>query len=65
MAKQINKTQEVLTKLRAEHKIADMNTAKDVELISAFDKRMEVVRRDYQIKERNSQYTAAKVILTA
>ena len=65
MAKQTSKTQEVLEKLRAEHKVAVMNTAQDVVLISEFDKRMEEVRRDYQIKEKNSQYRAAQVNLTA
>lgn len=65
MANQINKTQEVLTRLSAENKIAVMNTETDVALISEFDKRMEIVRRDYQIKERNSQYSASEVILTA
>jgi hypothetical protein len=65
MAKHINKTQEVLTKLKAESKVTVMNTAADVASIAAFDKRMETVRREYQIKEKNSQVTAAKVILTS
>jgi hypothetical protein len=65
MAKQINKTQEVLTRLEAESKISVMNTEKDVASITEFDKRMEAVRHEYQIKEKNSQITSAKVILTA
>lgn len=65
MAKHINKTQEVLSRLKAEGKISEMNTPEDVERIAQFDKRMKEVRREYQIKEKNSQQAAAKVILTA
>jgi hypothetical protein len=65
MAQQINKTKEVLDKLAAESKVSEVNTKEDVELISSFDERMEAMRREYQIKEKNSQANAAKVILTA
>ncbi|MDP1812823.1 MAG: hypothetical protein Q8K92_00075 [Leadbetterella sp.] len=65
MAKLINKTQEVFENMRAADKVSVMNTKKDVALIAELNKRMEVVRRDYQIKEKNSQFKASKVTLTA
>lgn len=64
MAKEINKTQEVLDRLKAENRISVMNTSEDLAFIADFDKRMQAARRDYQIKEKNSQNTAAKVVLT-
>jgi hypothetical protein len=65
MATKINKTAEVLDKLQGEGKVVSMHTVQDIATISALTDRMKSVRRDYQIKERNSQMRAAHVILTA
>jgi phosphopentomutase len=65
MATKINKTAEVLDKLKGEGKVVSMGTVQDIATISALTDRMKSVRRDYQIKERNSQMRAAQVILTA
>ena len=65
MATQINRTQEIISRLQSEGKVTKLNTASDVAMIAAFSKRMETSRREYQIKEIRTQHSAAQVILNS
>ena len=65
MIKKISKTDEFKAKSKAEHKVFYLNEAHHISAISSMNKQLEVVRREYQVKDRNSQITASTVILTA
>ena len=54
-----------MDRLKAENKVEYLDKQSDINIIKQIDDTMLSVRRDYQIKERNSQITASKVILTA
>lgn len=64
MATILNKTKEVIGNLKAEQKNT-LNSPSDFAKIVASDKHLEGVRREFQVKERESQMAASKVILTA
>jgi len=65
MTKKISKYQELMGRLSDEKKVTYLDKPHDIEVINKIDKQMEGVRREYQIKEKNSQISAASVILTA
>jgi hypothetical protein len=65
MAIIINRTQEIQKKLDDQNDSKVLNTPDDIALIHGISRHMEEVRRDYQVKERKSQTSAASVILTA
>ena len=65
MATQINRTQEIINRLQSENKVTKLNSPNDVAMITAFSERMETIRREYQIKEINTQHSAAQVILNS
>ena len=65
MTNKISKYQELMNRLKAENKVTYLDTKKDIEIMIELDKEMEKVWREYQIKERNSEISAANVILTA
>lgn len=65
MIKRISKTEEFKARLEAENKVFYLNEAHHISAISTMNKQLEVVRREYQMKDRNSQITASTVILTA
>lgn len=52
-------------RLSDEKKVTYLDKPSDIEAINEIDRQMECVRREYQIKEKNSQISAASVILTA
>lgn len=52
-------------RLSDEKKVTYLDKPHDIEVINEIDRQMEGVRREYQIKEKNSQISAASVILTA
>ncbi len=65
MATILNKRDEVLAQLAADNKVFVMNSTEDLAGLFAIDQHMEEVNRDYQIKDRQSQLSAATVILTS
>jgi hypothetical protein len=58
----ISKTEEIMARLRSEGKVRVMNTPEDIAAIERMNKHMEEVRRDFIIKNFNSEQSAAKVI---
>jgi hypothetical protein len=64
MVKKISKADAINTKLREDGKVTLLNQQEHIEAITAMNKQLEVARREYKIKERKSQITAANVILT-
>lgn len=65
MTTKISKYQELMGRLSDEKKVTYLDKPKDIEVMAEIDKQMEGVRREYQIKEKNSQISASNVILTA
>ncbi len=65
MIKKINRTEAFKAKMKTEGKVTTLNEAQHMSAIATMNSRLESVRRDYQLKDRNSQITASNVILTA
>lgn len=65
MATELNKTKEIKAQLNAIEQARPMSTPSDAAMINAVNQQMENVRREYQIKERESQLSASRVVLTA
>jgi hypothetical protein len=65
MITRISKTEEFKAKLKAQDKVSYLNENKHISAITSMNKDLEVVRREFQVKDRNSQITATTVILTA
>jgi len=64
MIKKISKTETIKAKMDQEGKVTYLDQPKHVQAILAMNEQLETVRREYQAKDRNSQITAATVILT-
>jgi len=62
--KKISKTESINERLEREEKVTTLDRQEHIDAIIAMNKQMEAVRREYQIKDTNSQITAANVILT-
>jgi hypothetical protein len=65
MATELNKTKQIKAQLNAIEQVRPMSTPSDAAMINAVNQQMENVRREYQIKERESQLSASRVVLTA
>jgi hypothetical protein len=65
MYKKISKSREIIDRLQKEGKVTLMNSADDMAKIDSINKYMEEVRRDYRMKESQSQISASQVILNA
>lgn len=64
MIQTINKLKEVKEKLRLENDVIFLNQEKHIQATSEMNKRLEEFRRESLKKEKNSQISAASVILT-
>jgi hypothetical protein len=64
MMKKISKTEAINARLKRENKVTTLDKSEHIDAIIAMNKQLEAVRREYQIKDRSSQITAANVILT-
>jgi hypothetical protein len=60
----INKTEEIMARLRAEGKVKVLDTPEDLAIIERMNQHMAEIRRDFIIKNANSERSAANVILT-
>ncbi len=65
MIQKINNTAQIRESLTQAGKVTVLNSAAHVEAITALNKEMEQVRREYKVKNQNSQNSAALTILTA
>ena len=65
MIKRINRTEEIEAKLSKENKVTYLDSPKHIEAIKKMNEEMEEVRREYKVKEKNSQTSASNVVLTA
>lgn len=65
MINRISKTEAIKAKMRQEDKVTTLDKEKHIFAIIAMNGQLEAVRREYQLKDRNSQTTASTVILTA
>lgn len=60
----ISKTEEIMARLRSEGKVKILNTPEDLAIIERMNQHMAEVRREFIIKNANSERSAANVILT-
>ena len=65
MIKKISKSEEVRERLRKEGRGGYLDQTHHVAAITAMNSQLEAVRRDFQAKDKNSQITAAQVVLNA
>ena len=61
----INDAEEIKTRLKTEGRSIDINPKQRISDILIMNGQMEAVRREYQLKDRNSQMKASNVILTS
>lgn len=65
MTEIISRSEKIIQQLKKEGKFVTLNRPEDLNAITEMNNEMENVRRDYQVKDRNSQVHASNVILTA
>lgn len=65
MIKRISKARNIKEKLRKEGKSSFLERPEHLAAIVAMNEQLEIAKREYQIKDRNSQITAANVILNS
>jgi hypothetical protein len=61
----ISKTEDLNNQLQKEGKITLLNGTAHTKAMEEMNRDLEENRREYQVKDRESQMSAAKVILTA
>jgi hypothetical protein len=62
---EVNETEDIKAQLKAEGKVIYLDKPENIAAIAAMNVQMEAVRKEFQVKDRNSQLEASKVILTA
>jgi hypothetical protein len=65
MIKRINKTEEIKARLNQEHKVSYLDKPAHLDAILKMNDELENVRREYKVKEKNSQTSASNVVLTS
>lgn len=65
MTEIISNSGKIIQKLERDGKVESLDKSEDFDAIFEMNSEMESVRREYQIKDRNSQTSAANVVLTA
>ena len=65
MITKISKTEAFKAKMKEEGKVTFLDKPEHIAAIVAMNEQLENVRREYQVKDRNSQINAIKVVLTA
>ena len=65
MIEPVSRTAAINEKLAADGMVTYLDEPQHIEAIIAMNENMAEVRREYQVKDRNSQISAANVILTA
>jgi hypothetical protein len=61
----INESEAIKAQLKSDGEKVNLDQQQNVAAMVAMNEQMEAVRREYQVKDRNSQMAASKVILTA
>jgi hypothetical protein len=65
MITKISKTEQIKARMKQDGKVYFLDQPSHVKAIVAMNGQLEAVRREYQVKDKNSQITASSVILTA
>jgi len=64
MIEPVSRTAAINKKLETDGMVTYLNEPQHIAAIVAMNEKMAEVRRDYQVKDRNSQISAVNVILT-
>lgn len=65
MVEKISISDDLHEQLKSEDKIVILDKEEDLEAIFKMNEEMELIRRDYQMKEKESINSASKILLTA
>lgn len=65
MFKQLSKTPEINARLNKDGKVTLLNSVADLARITSMNEYMEDVRKDYHMKESQSQISASRIVLNA
>lgn len=65
MIQKISNTDRIKESLSEQGKVTVLNSPEHIKAITALNREMEKVRREYKVKNQNSQNSAALAILTA
>jgi hypothetical protein len=65
MIEKINRTEEIMNRLKSEGKFSYLNAPEHIEAIEKMNKEMKKLKREYITKDKLSQISAAKTILNA
>lgn len=65
MIKTVSRTEEIKARLKEDEKVSYFDSKEDIQYILDMNEEMENIRREYYKRDRNSQISAAGVILTA
>ena len=64
MIKKISRTEAINDRLKKEGKVTTLDKKEHIDAIVLMNEQLDAVRREYRMKDRNSQNTAAQVILS-
>ncbi len=64
MAHKISRKEDLLQRLQLEGKIEIKNQPEDQQVVIEMNERLKEIRKDFQTKERESQLSSSRVILT-
>lgn len=64
MIKKISRTEAINDRLKKEGKVTTLDKKEHIDAIVLMNEQLDAVRREYRMKDRNSQNTAAHVILS-
>ncbi|ABL65962.1 hypothetical protein [Chlorobium phaeobacteroides] len=64
MIKKISRTEAINDRLKKEEKVTTLDKKEHIDAIVLMNEQLDAVRREYRMKDRNSQNTAAQVILS-
>ena len=65
MIKQISKTEAIKAKMQEQGRVSYLDKPEHITAIMDMNERLKAVRREFQVKDRDSQITASNVILTS
>ena len=65
MIEPVSRTQEITDQLKNDNRVTYLDKPEHMAAAVAMNMEMADVRREYQVKDRNSQISAVNVILTA
>lgn len=64
MIEKISRSKSFVDQMRQEGKVTTFNRDEDIEVCNEMNESLEKFRREYQVKNRDTQMSASKLVLT-